>query len=1142
MENKAQLFVKKNSTDSSKDAIYVNGEFEGSLTGWNTYWGITYGDGKALALDRTQNSIMQQNITLFAGAEYEVEFKVEYFYGPSPSSEYMRVQVGDNFEDVTKSGTYKFLCKSAGGSNQIYIFKRPGPTFKLDYIRIKQLQQYDYDEVELYDDGSIQLNMSIGEVEDITKRNITYSQSFVVPGTNINNQLFGYLYDLDIDEPVVYLNKQIDCSLYYSDTLFMQGFLELTKVYLNESSGMVEYECNVFSSMKTFSNILNESYVTGNDDASLDIDFSAYNHILNIGNITNSWGMNSMTSPGYGYYYPVMNYNNLQNGNMVVEDFRPALYAKEIFDKIVNKVGYTYTSTFLNSNEFKSLVVPCITDFTTDQDELNSRGFKVGYSADWNALAQSSYTAYPYKESTIPMTNETAYDFFDSGSTYNPSTFINTISKKGLYQFTVSSFMSIELSMNNLATVQYIFPKSKTAGENPKVAVNLYIYRRRAGVYTELASNTTYFYLNTSYLAVKNGVIGTIANQTGTATMSSPQTFEVGDEIFCVARIYNVYNNWFNNIGQNIGATTNAPNSVAARLIMKSASPLDATKPGTFFKGVATPSTYLFEGDWVNMNSVFPEKVKKLDFVTSIIKMFNLVVDIDKDDETNLIIDTRDNYFSSGTSLNWTSKINRDDNFEIERIPNIIDSDIIFTYQNDSDDLNTNYTSLYPEHIFGDKQILSTGLTADNQFKVDVMFSPTPSAKIPNTDLIVPKLFTTDSSGKVGANNFNVRILYRSPVTLWSAAFNNQITTSNPRVRIAYKGGVYINAGVLYTASHFDNPYDPKLDLNWDTCFKYYQEPVAPCYDTLYNRFWRKQITQLNDENSKKVTCYANLTELDMFNFSFADQVQVDEQYYVVDKIVDWKPDALTKVVLLKLVEPNLPTTDPDKKWWWNRDWYWRDYQYQNRLRLPYEKNLGYEAIESNWYNKNTNISYSRYNTDSFVETGTTSGTTEEYVSGNTNNYQTILNGRGYNIGYGGYVSAENFFVGGINHSIEYSNNVVAFGESHTIGFDAGNVAIIGGKNNIISPNIKSSVIIGGENLVANQSNITILGGKVLSKSPVQTIINVISGNDNRFNRFKQAHVLSGMFTEEGVRTYRKSIDEVFVVSPNVYETTTPTE
>lgn len=1064
MENRVQLFI--NDRIQAEDLGIVNPNFTTDLIGWTLGNNWLWYNGRIINRVKS-GSTFSQVVNLTAGVTYKIKTNV-YIYGREGDTDpgyYVRFQLGDVYYDVTSQFNGEFELTPTVGTN--LSITKVGCKCQIDYIIAESSYVDNYQEIELYDESSIQLNMSIAEVEDITKRNITYSQSFTIPGTNTNNQLFNYLYNLDINEPVIYLNKQINCSLYYSDTKIMKGFLELTKVYLNENTGLVEYEANVFSNIKTFSNILNESYVTGNSDTSLDIDFGNYNHTLNITNITNSW----TATPGTGYYYPVMNYNNLQNGNLVIEDFRPALYASEIFDKIMDKVGYTYTSTFLNSAEFKSLVIPCTTDMTTDQNELNTRGVKVGLSADYSFPEVSSNDGYSIRTHSIPLNDETSFDFFDSGNTYNNSTYINTIAKKGLYQFSVNTSALVDLYMNNLATVQAIFPFNRTSGERPKVAVNVFLYLRRGGIETQLASSTTYFYLNSQYIAAKDAVIGTLSTQLNAATMSSPLTFEVGDQIYFKATIYNNYNRWSNAIGADIGANSNVQNAVYAILKLNRTNISDTSKPGTFFKTIANASPYLFEGDTVNLNQVFPTKVKKIDFMTSIFKMFNLIVDIDPNSDTNLIIDTRDNYFSSGSSLNWTSKIDRNSNFEIERIPNLIDSDIIFTYQNDKDDLNVNYTSLFPDRIFGDKQILTTGVTADNQFKIDVMFSPTPSQKIPNTDLIAPKLFTTGTGGKLSANNFNVRILYRTPVELWSSAFANQITTANPRVRIAYKDGVYINGGYLYTASHFDNPYLPTKDLNWDTCFKYYQLPVSPCYDTLYNRFWKKQIDQLNDQNSKKVTCYANLTELDIFNFTFADQIQVDEQFYIVNKIENWKPDALTKIELLKLIEPNLPITDPDKKTQWIKDWEWNHYQFQEYIVNPINKFDGLEAIESNQIIPKLN--FNRYDVEGLIETGVTSATTVEYVTAYTQNYATIVTGKGYNIGNGGSIAAENFFVAGVNNNISNSNNISVVGDNNIVESFTKNITVVGDDNYV--PSTASNVFIFGNNLSASTTGSTFL-------------------------------------------------------------------
>ena len=53
------------------------------------------------------------------------------------------------------------------------------------------------DFVDLYGDEGINFNYSFAEIQDITKKNSNFSQSFSVPGSKKNNQIFNHFYDLN---------------------------------------------------------------------------------------------------------------------------------------------------------------------------------------------------------------------------------------------------------------------------------------------------------------------------------------------------------------------------------------------------------------------------------------------------------------------------------------------------------------------------------------------------------------------------------------------------------------------------------------------------------------------------------------------------------------------------------------------------------------------------------------------------------------------------------------------------------------------------------------------------------------------------------------------------------------------------------
>lgn len=1141
MENKVELLLK---TKLDLNVDLLNGEFEGSLDNWTingTGW--TYSYGKAINNSINSAEYIEQTINISPNVTYDIEIGLNMNKKPglyTPGSVFI-LYLGNASYSFSSGGQYKIQLTPTSGTT-IKILKQSGLMGNISFVRVTPPNAYEYDKIELYDDKVIGLNLSISEVEDITKRNITYSKTFTIPGTNWNNNLLKFLGDLNVDSPTIYFNKKNLCTLLYNDSEEMDGVLEITKSFYNEQTGTIDYEANVYSNIKTFSDTLSDNYITGNEDVSKDINFDEYNHYLNINTITNSW----TATTGSGYYYPIVNYTNLKDLKLKVEDFRPALFAKEIFDKILAKAGYTYTSTFLNSEDFKSMIVPCSTDVTTDIEELNTRKFKAGINVDITKskshVTTNTTADILYITDTTSFQENDNYKLFDVSGTYDEANGRWVCSDKGLYKFNISSFCNIEMWVPNDAGTQIIKVQSKSATDAPKVRVNAYIYRRRGTVETQVRSGFIDFIFpigqswaaGLGWQAQPNGTFFTFQNSILSVNMLDPVECEVGDIIYVKYYLNNVLNNWYNLAGQALGNGY----QVYARLKFFRTSPLEPTMPGFTFTNTPVASPSIYEGDLVKLSKIFPSKIKQIDFVTSIIKTFNLIVDVDKDNETNLIIDTRKNYFLAGKKHNWTSKVDRSKTFEIERIQSILDKNIEFSYTADADNLNKDYSSIYNDRIYGDKKIIRDGAVINDTFKVQTIFSPTPCEPIPGTNIIVPKIFATDNNNKITPQDFNIRLLYKTIGKQWESDFINANTTNNNYVMIYHKDGILQNIYSIYSANHFSNPYysstslSPINDLNWDACNKYYQ-PIYPTYNTLYNTYWREYIEQLSSIDSKKLTCYIKLSELDIFNFSFADQVQIDEQYYIVNKIIDWVPGELTKVELLQLIEPVNPITDADKAEQLIRDWDWDDSQWYLPLRPPTNKYIGMQVIETN-NTTTTNNYFERFNylPESTVITGSTSGITPTNVTGVTENPITITQGNGINIGYGGFIESENFFVNGNNNQILGGENIFVTGEDNIIYPFTNNITVLG-SNNFVDANVTNGVILGDNNNLT-ENNTIMVGGNIIFNSPINQNIHVITSIDNRFNRFKQAHVVAGGDYTEGVRTNRKSIDQVFVIASKV--------
>lgn len=212
--------------------------------------------------------------------------------------------------------------------------------------------------LDLSKDLSAEFTYNIDDIKEFASRETNFSKTIVLPGNAVNNKLFGHIFEFgssnlsDDNQPNVGYNfnasKAASCVVFVDKVQIFKGILRILEIVID--NGTVEYECAVFGELGGFINAI------GNDKLE-NLDFSAYDHVWSIANITASWD----TVNGSGYYYPLIDYGKVSSANKHdwdVKAFRPALYVREYLDKIITNSGYTYESAFFNSAVFRRLIVP----------------------------------------------------------------------------------------------------------------------------------------------------------------------------------------------------------------------------------------------------------------------------------------------------------------------------------------------------------------------------------------------------------------------------------------------------------------------------------------------------------------------------------------------------------------------------------------------------------------------------------------------------------------------------------------------------------------------------------------------------------------------------------------------------------------
>ena len=229
--------------------------------------------------------------------------------------------------------------------------------------------------LQLSDDSPVKITLSVAELNPFTPASF-FSQTFRVPGLGPNVQFFNDVYS--VNGASFNPAAAAQAWILQDGTLFSVGNINLQSVFTNEFTGMVEYEIYFLGDTSNLSTEIGEGGMNTIDASSLD-------HLLSYSNVTASWGATAGATSGlkdgnvlyplieWGYTYGTAGsdknlpqQSTLSTGYtasftigataaLLMEQMKPAIRVKWLFDKILSDAGYTYDSTFLNSDLFDSL-------------------------------------------------------------------------------------------------------------------------------------------------------------------------------------------------------------------------------------------------------------------------------------------------------------------------------------------------------------------------------------------------------------------------------------------------------------------------------------------------------------------------------------------------------------------------------------------------------------------------------------------------------------------------------------------------------------------------------------------------------------------------------------------------------------------
>ena len=225
----------------------------------------------------------------------------------------------------------------------------------------------EYINLDLSGSEPIKMVLSVQNIEEPLSTPSAFSRTFRVPNTGVNGPYFKGVFNVnstDFDA-----SKRADAYILDNGQFFTNGQIILNAIHRNENEGNVEYEITFLGATADFGSKVGGGFMN-------DIDLDNLIHARTYQNVRNSWTnqlfngdvVYGLIEWGYDYdqdnrpIQPTLSngfdnsFTNIANP-LRLQQWKPQYRAKAVWDQIFKEAGYTYDSSFLESDLFKRLYI-----------------------------------------------------------------------------------------------------------------------------------------------------------------------------------------------------------------------------------------------------------------------------------------------------------------------------------------------------------------------------------------------------------------------------------------------------------------------------------------------------------------------------------------------------------------------------------------------------------------------------------------------------------------------------------------------------------------------------------------------------------------------------------------------------------------
>ena len=555
--------------------------------------------------------------------------------------------------------------------------------------------------LDLFADEEILLSDNVTGLFDLGVLPTDFTRQINLPGSKKNNAFFEHVYDISVLNPDTFAtNIKVPCYLDFDGLYLAQGYLQLNKVNVYANKFIDSYVVSVFGALSSFGIQINKTYLT--DLTNLNI----YNHTASYNNITSSWSgslfngdiVYPLADYGSGYQYTSGQYELFgmddENGALSVQNFKPAIRMKKVWDAIFDSAGYTYSSSFFNEPYLQDIYLVCNNSLKYPEFagiDLEGYGkIKVG-AISGSGMTDKVLVADTF--TTLPWYNELS----------DPQNFYNN----GAYEVKEMTNLSGKLNINiNVSCSVNNMPGTLTANGTWQIRM------------IETGSSTPY-----SLRAIQSYIFFFDQLQ-NSRTGKIDTTYELATE-FLMDSI--PPGNYYFQIKQR-------PNSAVDAAPLVTLDPQGTTKSFLQINEVKQAA----DGRIMDIPSNMPfgtNGIKQIDFLMGVQKKFNLVIYPSKTKKNEFIVETFNNWYKSGEIKDFNKYINLDEKIEVIPANNFAVNELNFGDTLDTDYISQQFSKA-ANREFGKQYYTDTqNFFSQGKFEVKTTLASTPLIRIAGTGL-----------------------------------------------------------------------------------------------------------------------------------------------------------------------------------------------------------------------------------------------------------------------------------------------------------------------------------------------------------------------------------------------------------------------